>query len=483
MNLKRMFFLSLLMLGVCSLFGQAVTVSGTVTDDLGVPLPGVTILVEGTSKGTITDLDGMFSIEASPSDNLKFSFIGFKVQTITVGNQSVINVKLEPDSEAIEEVVVVGYGVTKKETLVGAVAQTKGETLKQKGAVANITNALRGEIPGVTVLVSTGIPGGSYSGEGDASEIFIRGKSTWNDNSPLILVDGVERDMNDVDINEIETFSVLKDASATAVFGVRGGNGVILITTKRGTTGKAKVTAEANVTFKTISKYADPVGSYEGLRARNYAVLNELHIDDKWVDLFTSERVLGYYRDQVDPEKWTDVDWKDEMTGVAKNQKYNVNLSGGTKFVKYFSSVGYMFEDDILDLPENGRGYNPNFGYRRFNFRTNLDFNITKTTQLSVNLSGFHGKQQKPWASKEHVWYGVYRHNPDSPLPRYSDGVWGSDDPNSDRLGNNSLFWAVASGLKRVNRTSLNSDFNFKQKLDFITKGLKARVKYSYDNF
>ncbi len=462
---------------------QQTIVKGVVVDQKGETLIGVNVMEKGTTNGTITDVDGNFVITVSkPEAVLQFSYIGYNTVEIK-STDAKMKVVLEESSQMIDEVVVVGYGAQKKESVVGSIAQVKGENLKSRGAVSNITDALSGTMPGVTVMTSNGNPGGG--GEfGEDSQILIRGMNTWNNAQPLVLVDGMEREMNDVDVNEIENFSVLKDASATAVFGVKGANGVILITTKRGQQGKAKVSVEANFAIKSLSKVEKPVGSYEGLLARNYAVVNELPVyGDQYWQFYTSNRMLEKYRTGVDPEKYPNVDWQDVMLrDAAYASKYNLNISGGTDFVKYFTSAGYVYEGDIFDTTQ-GRGYKPEFRYDRFNFRTNLDFTLTKTTMFKVNLSGYYGKQQTPGGGIHNMWYGVYKYDPAGAVPIYSDGTYGADYAPSDRLGFNSLFFMNTFGSKVLNRTSITSDFELKQDLDFITKGLSVRGRFSYDNY
>ena len=459
-------------------------VKGVVVDKNGEPLIGVNIIEEGTSNGTITDLDGNFVLKLNGSDpKLRVSYIGFNDQLVSADTESLRIVMFE-DSKLLEEVVVVGYGAQKKESVVGSIAQVTGEKIKSKGSMSNLTDALSGSMPGVTVMTTNGNPGGGGE-HGAESQILIRGMNTWNNAQPLILVDGMERSMNDIDINEIESFSVLKDASATAVFGVKGANGVILINTKRGEKGKTKVSAEVNMAMKSLSKVEKPVDSYRGRLARNYAILNEapLYGNQYW-QYYTSAKELELYRSQVEPEKYTNVDWQDFMLkDAAISNKYNVNISGGTDFVKYFASLGYIYDGDIFETGVNSRGYSPEFKYERYNFRTNLDFNLTKTTVFKVNISGYYGKQQTPANGKYNMWYSVYKYSPSSALPIYSDGTFGMDYAEADRLGNNGYFYMLSNGTKVTNRTSITTDFELQQKLDFITKGLSFKGRFSYDNY
>jgi TonB-linked SusC/RagA family outer membrane protein len=462
---------------------QKKSVKGTVLDETNAPMIGVSVVEKGTTNGTVTDLNGNFELKISTSNaKIVLSYIGYEAKELTIQNSD-LKVQLLPFSKNIEEVVVVGYASQKKQSVVGSIAQTTGDALKTRGGVTDMANALSGAMPGVTVLTPAGTPGG---GAGSDPLILIRGMNTWNDASPLVLVDGVERKMNDVDMNEVASVSVLKDASATAVFGVRGANGVILITTKQGSSGKPKVNLEMNTAFKSVSKVEKQLGSYDALLARNYALVNELPLpmpQANWNTYYTPDRILGYFKDQTDPLKYPDVDWASYMLRpYTKTDKYAFNISGGTDFVKYFTSISYVADGDILKSVPNPKGYTPEFNYKRYNFRTNLDFNLTKTTQFKVNLSGYYGKQQAPGSGIGAIASGIYRHTPTS-IPVYPDGTFGSDEATSDAYGVNVFRLLQISGTKSTGRTSLTSDFELTQKLDFITKGLTVKAKYSYDNY
>ena len=476
----KFIILLLMLLGVQTTFAQDLAISGTVTDETtGETLIGVNIFVMGTTSGTITDIDGNYSITVSPGAVLSFSYTGYSPQEIVVGTQTIINVQLSA-GEVLEEVVVVGYGVQKKESVVGSITQTTGEQLEQRFSGSDIANSLTGVMPGVVTIRESGIPGGS--GEDDqATKIFIRGQSTWNGGEPLVLVDGVERTMNDVDPNQIESMSVLKDASATAVFGVKGANGVILITTKRGAEGKPTLSFETQITAKTLSKLYPMLNSYEGNVLKNYAIVNELAISEgSWQD-YTPYEVLDYYRTQQYPELYPDVDWQEATSqDVAWTQKVGMNVSGGTKFVKYFGALSYLSDGDILKTEDYGQGYDPNFSYNRFNFRSNLDFSITPTTTFSVNLAGYYGKQQRPAGDKWNFWKGITGRPPDLYPVRYSDGVW-ADYAGFDRY-ENSVARLNFGGLENENRSEINTDFILDQKLDFITEGLSFNARLAYDN-
>jgi TonB-dependent SusC/RagA subfamily outer membrane receptor len=343
----RLLAVLLLVMGSLVAWTQPRSITGLVTDSDGVPMLGVNVVIVGTTTGTITDLSGAYTLAASPGDQIQFRFVGMAEQTITVGDQTTINIRMELEATAMDEVVVVGYGVQKKESVVAAISQATGEEISRTVGGTDLANGMTGLMPGVITIKTSGLPGGS--GEDDAgTEIYIRGRTTWNGGQPLILVDGVERFTTDgggirpldIDPSEVESVSVLKDAAATAVFGVKGANGVIMITTKRGKIGKPTLSFESIFSASTISKIPPVLGSYEGNYLKNLAIEHELPVDENsWGD-FVPQEILGFYRDQTYPELYPDVDWTDEFTNdYAFSQKYNMNVSGGTEFVKYFVSL------------------------------------------------------------------------------------------------------------------------------------------------
>ena len=486
-RLCRLSFLWLALMGCLTLSAQnTITVTGTVFDATGETLIGASVVVKGnTSQGTITDFDGNFTLKV-PSENtvLVFSYVGMNTREVTVGKQRTLRVTLN-DNTQLTEVVVVGYGQQKKASVVGAITQTTGEVLERAAGINDIGSALTGNLPGVTTMASSGIPGE------EEPQIVIRSASSWNNSSPLVLVDGIERPMSSVDMQSVATISVLKDASATAVYGVKGANGVILITTKRGQEGKAQISVSANAIMKIPSKLPDKYDSYDALVARNVAVEHELNLAP---DAFAYMKPMSFiqnYRNQQtveDYERYPNVDWQDVLfKDYTMSYSANLNVAGGTQFVKYFASVDFVKEGDLFKDFGNGRDYGTGYGYNRVSIRSNLDFNITKSTVFKINISGTNGKQTTPWAvnawndwQMSQMWAGVYNISPDAFLPKYSDGSWGYL-PGSTNVSNSAETVAL-SGTQQITTTRVNTDFVLEQKLDFITKGLSARGMISWDN-
>lgn len=479
----------LLLLGSQITFGQSKTITGTVVDSEGQTLPGATIILVGTTQGTVTDIDGKYSINATPGDQLQFSYIGYQNLFKTVGKESIINVQMMDSSEALDELVVVGYGIQKKESVVGAIATVDVDKMKEQGNISNMTDALTGMMPGVSVLSSSSTPGGGAGLGGytsQSSEILVRGKSTWNNAAPLVLVDGIERSMNDIDVNEVKSISVLKDASATAIFGVKGGNGVILITTHSGVEGKTKLSVEANITFEQPSNILSATNTVDGVMARNYAIERTRRTAPNVWDKMLSDEEVSYFRNQTYPYAYPDYNWQDILLDeYAQSHRINLTASGGTQNVKYFTAFSYNHVGDITNISDIGQGYNPEFSYNRFNFRSNFDFNITKFTKLSVNLAGIYAVQQGPssaYGTSKTLYRLVYRQPGDIPILVYEDGVYGSHDTNYLTYGSNAYLNFHFKGLASNPQTQINTDYTLEQKLDFITKGLTFSGKFAYDN-
>lgn len=471
--------------GAGQVFQQPVshTVTGKVTDEQNEPVAGVTVAVRGTSSGTTTDDKGNYSLRVTKGQILAFSYIGYTLQEIVYTGQDHIDVTLKPSSTRLKEVVTVGYGTQKKESVVGAIDQVSGDDILKQD-VPEVANALAGLLPGVETIQTTSIPGGSGPND-QATQIFIRGRSSWNNSQPLILVDGVPRSLNDIDPYDINKISVLKDASATAVFGVKGANGVVLITTKRGREGPAHLSLNAKMTANTLSRQPNVLGSYEGNVQKDEAILNEVAVNPaSWAE-YTPAQVLHYYRTGQYPDLYPNVNWLDAFTkDYALAQHLDLNIRGGSRFVKYFGSLSYLHQGGLINTADYGQGYNPSFKYNRFNFRSNMDFNVTKTTKISVNLSGMYGIQQSPNGNNSAYatfWKSLYGHPPDPYPIRYSDGTW-ADNPAFDKYLD-PITAVNFYGLKKENRTRITSDLILKQELGFITRGLSVTGRLSYDNY
>lgn len=478
-------YLFLLMLFSCLtvLAQNGITVRGTVFDSNGETVIGASVVLKGNNSiGTISDIDGNFVLTV-PNENstLIVSFVGMKSQEVKATSKGMIKVTLEDDSQQLEEVVVVGFGQQKKTSVVGAIAQTNAKALERTGGVSSLGQALTGNLPGVVTMTTTGQPGD------EDPKITIRGVTSWNSSDPLVLVDGVERPMNSVDINSVASISVLKDASATAVFGVRGANGVILITTKRGEEGKAVININASTTLKTYSKIPDMMDAYDALSLRNQVIESELaYHPDSWSYYLTQDR-LNKYRypaNLAEAERYPNIDWADYLLkNVATSYNANINISGGTKFVKYFASVDYTHEGDIYKKVANTKGYDPGFGYDRINVRSNLDFNLTKTTKFHVNLSGSHAVKKATQGQYENlVWSAFYGIAPDSFMPVYSDGTFGYYQPNPTQAATNSYENLSVNGIGYTTDDRLNTDFTLEQDLGFLLKGLNIQAKLAFDN-
>lgn len=463
---------------------QQIVVTGTITSlDDKMPIPGVNVFVKGNPKnGVVTDFDGKYKITLPSSDaTLVFSSIGMKTIEKRVGNQSVINIVMSSDQTDLKEVVVVGFGKQTKESVVGAITQTSGKVLQRTGGVTSLAAALTGNLPGITTMTTTGKPG-----EEDP-QIILRGISSWNNTSPLILVDGIERAINSVDITSVETISVLKDASATAVFGVRGANGVILITTKRGVEGRAKIEFGFNSVLKSPSKLPGKMDAYDALMVKNRVIEYELNMQPSSWQYIRSQSFIDNYRNQTtqeQKERYPNIDWQDYLfKDYAMAHNANVNISGGTEKVKYYAAVDYVNEGDLVKVPPSGQGFESGYSYNRLNSRANLDFQLTKSTVFKVNLSGSYGLKKAPWRviSEGYMWAGAYSTPPDIYYPLYSDGSWGYSPDNQVQGANSALNLAIG-GSESKTTTRIATDFNLRQDLGKLLKGLSANVTFSLDN-
>lgn len=491
--MKKAFFLLLILLAAQNVHASSagpVTVTGKVDDSSGLGVIGAYITEVGTKNHAVTDLDGNYSITVPADAVLEFVSMGYVTVREPVDGRTRIDVLISDDSVMLEETVVVGYGVQKKESVVGAISQVSGETLVNSGN-ANITNALAGKLSGVTTIQTSGQPGNSDS------EIVIRGVSSFGSNKPLVLVDGVERDFASIDPNEVQSISVLKDASATAVFGAKGANGVIIVTTKAGAEGKPRMEISFSEGLSNPINTAIHVDSYSTMKLLNVAKMNDQQFNN-----LSSEETLRQYADpssRVNSLIYPDIDWLREMTNTfAPTTNANFSVSGGTKKVRYFASLGYTYEGSIFKGFSDGK-VDTNYKYHRFNFRTNIDFNITQTTRLSFRLGGNVGVQNKPTVQggDEAMWMYIFGSSTakypmyypswvmeDIPDPDYPDAASGDRlISEADQSTKNPYYQIMRGQFTQMTDTKIFTDLAFDQNLDFITRGLSFQAKVSLSTY
>lgn len=451
---------------------KSIQVTGVVTDEFG-PVIGATVQVKGSSDGVITDVNGKYTIQVSDENaTLVVSFIGYVSQEVKLAGRRTVNVVLKENVQSLEEVTVVAYGVQKKATLTGAISSVGTDALL-KSPSASVANSLAGQLPGVSSMQPSGQPGA------DDAKIFVRGVGSLTEAgaSPLILVDGVERSFFQMDPNEIESINVLKDASATAVFGVRGANGVILVTTRRGKEGKATVSVSSNVGLQVPTRVLDVADSYTTALCYIEAQRNDRMAEDQ---LAFSDYDLERFRLGDDPIMYPNINWYKELTNkVAVQTQHNVNISGGTKRVHYFISLGFLYQNGLFKQLE-GLDYNNNYNYSRYNYRANLDVNLTNTTTLKFNMGGIVGNRREPI---QQIWQQFASTWPFS-SPGLVDGhkvVHQATRYPNLAMSNQVFDRYYGTGYQRRLSNNMTFDLNLVQKLDFITKGLSVDIKGSYN--
>jgi TonB-linked SusC/RagA family outer membrane protein len=475
--MKKYIMLLLFGISISSLLAQTRQITGTVKDQSGAALPGVSILVEGTSMGTMTTADGAYTL--SPSDKeavLVFSFVGFDTQRIPIEGKRVIDVTLVESNESLDEIVVVGFGVQKKASMVGAIANVDMKELR-KASTSNLTNSIGGRIPGVVTRMMDGSIGGTQdrytNGDQDDAQFFIRGKATTNGQAPLVLIDGVEGSFSRINPEDIEQFSVLKDASATAVYGVRGANGVILITTRRGVVGKPKVNVISQLRFIKPLKFPKFLGSYD------YASLHNEARRNMGLSTVYTDQDLELYKNGSQPFTHPDVDWYNTLVkSHTTEQQHVANVTGGTERVRYYVSGEYNQAGGLFVASKQN-----DYKYRRFNLRTNLDFTITPTTQFDVKINArlndlnFAAKGE---SSGQRVnataWGDIVNRLPNTSPLFNPNGTYAAGD---GVVGWNSLSDLYDGGFYRRLHNTLEANFALTQKLDVITQGLSFRGKYA----
>ena len=492
-------------------------VSGTVVDQQGMPVVGAGVVVRGTQTGSVTDLDGRFTVMAAKDATLTVSFIGYTTREVPVGTQTDIRIVLEENVQSIDDVVVVGFGTQKKETVTGAIGQLSGKEL-MRSPVTNISNALVGRIAGMAAVQKTGEAGF------EESTIRVRGVGTYaGDQNPLIVIDGIVRDMtafNMLDPNDVENVNVLKDASATAVYGVRGANGVIIVTTKRGREGNLKISFTANVGFTSPTTLPSLVNSYDYAVLRNEAFANDGKPDD--IKVFSQDELWKFRHNRdytpseveamghLSPEQkqalldspaiyYGSTDYMKRIfdAGVSPQQQYSVNISGGTEKVAFFTSVGYSNQKSLT----NDFGFSDaasNSGSHKYNFRTNFDFNIIPLTEINVSLSGQvretkiitdRNSSVDMWGRYRDLMLNIYEAPPFS-APGVSDGRIITDyaggtimDSNKGAWGKSPIAYMLEKAQARINQSSLNTSIRIRHRMDYLVEGLSVRGALSYDHY
>lgn len=438
---------------------QNLAVTGKITDKTGSPIPGVSVLIKGSTVATSSDVNGNYSIQIPGNAALLvFSYVGTKTQEVAVSKSGTFHVTMEEAENALNDVVVVGYGTQRKASVTGSISTLNNKELLQS-PVGDLTNTFAGRVVGVITKQPAGEPGA------DAAQIYIRGNATFGKASmePLYVVDGIvrsSRDFSQMDPNEIESVNILKDASSAAIFGVKGANGVVLVTTKRGKLGKLTANYTFNYGLSQVTRLPKNLGSYE------YAVLfNEAKLNDNpnASPEFSLERLDGF-RTGADPELYPNTDWMDlVLGGSAPRMQHNISLSGGTEKVKYFTSLGYLDED----------GQYESLSYKRYNIRTNLDIQVTNSTRFSVDLSGRLENKVAPPAG------GIFEHtlrNPPIFLAKYPDGRLASPGSYPNPLA----MISEESGYNRTSGNFLLTNFQLIQDIPGV-KGLSVKGVMAFD--
>lgn len=462
-------------------WAQESLIRGVVQDIQGEPLIGVTVQVAGTAKATKTDEGGVFTLIAKPDDVLTVAYIGYNNKEVAIEGKKDLIITLEETNLQLTEVVVVGYGTQKKESVVGAISTIDTKELL-KSSSPNITQAIAGRLPGVITSQVSGAPGD------DDANIYIRGVASFaSDNQPLVMVDGVERQFSQIAPDDIENISVLKDASATAVYGVRGANGVILITTKRGRIQPPSVSITASTQIQSPTRKSNYLDSYQSLLLLEEALTNDgqpSQYDSETLEKYklSVQGLLSAEEQQLYPN----VDWYSEvLNNTATAQRYNTHIQGGTKRVRYFTSLEYYDQKGLYKNLTNSSNYtqSSNAQFKRYGFRANLDFLLTHTTIFSINFGTRFEERYGPnvtenSTSKYNEIFYELNHIPGWLFPvQYSNGYFGGNSQNQ----NNIVAKLSRGGIYRNNNTINETNFILDQKLDVLTKGLSFRGMASFD--
>ena len=455
--------------------GTKVEVTGRVVDSEKESIIGVNVSVkDAPGVGVITDVDGKYAIKVAPYSTLIFSYVGFESQEVLIKEDTkVVNITLkEASSSVLDEVVVTGTGAQKKVTLTGAVSTVEVDQLKNS-PTSSVANALAGNVPGILARQTSGRPGSNVS------EFWIRGISTFGANSSaLVLVDGFERSLDDLNVEDIESFSVLKDASATAIYGSRGANGVILITTKKGKAGKVNINAKVESSYNARTFTPKFVDGYTYAR-----MLNESRTTRYQQPMYT-ENELYLIKSGMDPDLYPDVNWMDVLLrDGAMNYHANLDISGGGSTARYFVSASYVNEGGMYKTDAKLKDYDTNADYERWNYRMNVDIDVTKTTLVRIGVSGWLSKQNDPGLGSSWLWGSVMGQSPIIIPVIYSDGKIPTVNRGSDNYRTNPWVLATQTGYQEAWENVIQTNATIEQKLDFITKGLTFTGRYGFDTY
>ncbi len=444
------------------------TVKGKVVDEFNEGVPGAAVLVKGGTRGVMTDIDGRFSIEVSDQDILVVSFLGYEDEEYKPGKETQITIKIAPLENELDDAVIVAYGTQRKASVIGAISTISSEALASP--VGNLSTSLAGKLAGIVSMQRSGEPGTS-------AEFWIRGVNTFGaGNSPLILVDGIERSMDLVDVEDIASFSILKDATATALYGVRGANGIVLITTRRGSESKPKVS------FKSEYGVTQPVKIPRLANTKQWIdYYNELFIDSG------SAPAIDEYEEQMylsgaDPDLYPSVDWMTTIfKPMANTARANLNVTGGTKSVRYYVGAAYYNEGGIFNVESNENYDNRDnqIKYTKYSFRSNVDINITQSTILALSLSTQYDTKNQPATSTSDIYpYAMYT-TPVATPTIYSDGTLAWPDKGRNPYAMlNFTGYSRNANMNAQSLLSLTQDFS-----DLITEGLSANIKFAWDAY
>lgn len=456
---------------------QTSSIKGQVMAPDGTPIPGATVAVVGTSRGVITDELGVFTVEAAQGEVIRVAMIGMNPEEVKVAGQKLLKVTLAAKIDKLDEVVVVGFGQQKKVTVTGAVSSVNMQDMRTP--VRSLTNALAGKVAGVISMQS----GGGEPGY-DNPTFTIRGIGTFKGSTtPLIIVDGVQRDdvnstyggaFNNIDPEDIASISLLKDASATAIYGARGANGVLIITTRRGVAGKPKVAAKVESGFNGMTRMPKMLDGVTFMQ-----LYNEARVNDGQAPVYTDE-VIAKTASGLDPYLYPNVNWIDRIyKDWASMTNANVNVSGGGEAMRYYVAMSFYNQDGQYNVSKVN-GYNPNLNFKRYDFRSNIDLNVTKTTTLALNMAAMLVNLRFPGSGAADIWYNTYATNPIAFPVQYPGNIWAGPRNNG---GNNPFNMVQNRGYSTEFRPSVQSVLTLTQDLGMLVNGLTATGRFSFDTY